>query len=172
MSWVPRSLCSCSVTFSLIMSHSFPTVSTTTVGGTELSGKQRLHASGKSNNRERRHNSILTSAQNLLNFHVFRHTSFIIHRKQNACVEKYTDTTGRKESLINPSVAKNMTELDIFLTEMVLQSVLYCHWKAVNCHCMQRGYSLASCSTTEVPHRRNLFPDILLAARTCSVCLF
>lgn len=65
-------------------------------------------------------------------------TRFIICRKQNAYVEKYTDTTGSGEPLINPPVAKNMTDLGIFLIEMVLQCVLHCHWKAANCHCIQR----------------------------------
>lgn len=31
-----------------------------------------------------------------------------------------------------------MTDLGIFLIEMVLQCVLHCHWKAANCHCIQR----------------------------------
>lgn len=53
MSWVPRSCCTCSVTFLLMMSHSFPTVFTTTVGGAELSvEKQTPHDSFNSNGRE------------------------------------------------------------------------------------------------------------------------
>lgn len=137
MSWVPRSRCSCSVTFSLIMSHSFPTVSTTTVGGTELSGKQRLHVSGKSNNRKRRHNSILISAQILFNFHVSRHTFHHSQKTKCLCWEIHW-YYWEGEPLINPPVAKNMTDLGIFLIEMVLQCVLHCHWKAANCHCIQR----------------------------------
>lgn len=98
-------------------------------------------------------------------------TRFIIHRKQNAYVEKYTDTTGRGEPLINPPVAKNMTDLGTFLTEMVLVCPTLSLESSQLPLYTEKGV-LASCSATEVLHGGNLLPDILLAARTCSVCLF